>query len=616
LASTWLLLGWLVLTAGNLGRSAGFAPDRFNWRSYSATEPGVIAHYLRLAVWPSGLCLDYGWPAARTWGDVLVPGIPIAVVLALTVWALVKWPAWGLLGASFFAILAPTSSFFPVLDAAFEHRMYLPLAAVVTALVTGSFVIGRWIARRAKIPLLVSQSIGGCLVLLAGVALIALTLRRNMDYQDDLSLWEDTVAKAPHNPRAHTSMGLALAAHERLDEAIAEYHQALDIKPDFFKADVNLGVVLRDEGRLPEAISHLERALKAEPDVAQIHYNLALALVDAGRIDEASAHFAKARQLQPDYANAQAGQGIALYHQGQTEQAIAYYRKALAINPRDAELHYNLSNALTKQGRLDEALDECRKALEIKPAFVEALNNYGALLSNRGQVDEAIRYFQQALKLNSRHASSHFNLASALAKRARYDAALAEYAKGLKLKPDYVEGRNNLGLLLAARGRDDEAIAHFQEALELKPDMANTRRNLALVLSQQGRIPEAIAQWREVIRLQPQSAVALSQLARLLATTPDASLRNASEAVELAGQAAKLSGGRDPNVLDALAAAYAEAGRFGEAVETARQALTLAEAKKNTALAEALRARIKLYQAGSPYREGHQPSNPPADHPP
>ena len=209
LASTWLLLGWLVLTAGNLGRSAGFAPDRFSWRSYSATEPGVIAHYLRLAVWPSGLCLDYGWPAARTWGDVLVPGIPIALVLALTVWALVKRPAWGLLGASFFAILAPTSSFFPVLDAAFDHRMYLPLAAVVTALVTGTFLIGRWIARRAKIPLLVSQSIGGGLVLLAGVTLIALTVRRNMDYQDDLSLWADTVAKAPHNPRAHTSMGLA-----------------------------------------------------------------------------------------------------------------------------------------------------------------------------------------------------------------------------------------------------------------------------------------------------------------------------------------------------------------------------------------------------------------------
>ena len=115
LTATWLLLAWLVAGTGLLVRSLGERQPGvhwFRWWDYLATQQGVIVHYLRLVIWPSGLCLDYSWPAATMVVTVLFPAVLVVCLLALTVWALVRRPAWGFLGACFFLILAPTSSFF------------------------------------------------------------------------------------------------------------------------------------------------------------------------------------------------------------------------------------------------------------------------------------------------------------------------------------------------------------------------------------------------------------------------------------------------------------------------------------------------------------------------
>ncbi len=231
LAGTWLLLGWLVISTGGRGGTAGFASHFFTWWSYLLTQPGVITHYLRLSLWPSALCLDYDWPAAQTASEVLYPGLLVVGLLGLTAWALVKRPAWGFLGAWFFMILAPTSSFVPISDAAFEHRMYLSLAAVTTALVVGGALAGRWLVHRGKITRPVSQVIGGCLVTFTAFVLGILTFQRNLDYRSDVSIWEDTLAKAPANTRAHAYYSWALADCGRFDEAIAHYQKTFEIAP-------------------------------------------------------------------------------------------------------------------------------------------------------------------------------------------------------------------------------------------------------------------------------------------------------------------------------------------------------------------------------------------------
>ncbi len=209
LAGTWALLGWLALWMSPLATGGGPGTQHFTWWSYLLTQPGVIVHYLRLAVWPSGLCLYYGWPAATTVAEVLPPAIAIVSLLAATVWALVKRPAWGFLGAWFFAILAPTSSVVALGQAAFEHRMYLPLAAVVMAVAAGGYLAGRRLAGRWNVSARVLPVAAGLAAALAGIALGLLTIDRNLLYGSPVAI----CATRPQKRRAaHTSKTI-LASH-------------------------------------------------------------------------------------------------------------------------------------------------------------------------------------------------------------------------------------------------------------------------------------------------------------------------------------------------------------------------------------------------------------------
>jgi tetratricopeptide (TPR) repeat protein len=147
----------------------------------------------------------------------------------------------------------------------------------------------------------------------------------------------------------------------------------------------------------------------------------------------------------------------------------------------------------------------------------------------------------------------------------------------------------------------DAAISSFQKALEIIPDDASVHLNLGNALLQKGRADEAITQFQKALQIKPDYAKAQNDLAWLLATWPEASLRDGNKAVELAQQANALTGGENPLILHTLAAAFAEAGRFSEALETAQRALQLAGAQSNTGLAGQLQSELKLYQAGSPY---------------
>jgi tetratricopeptide (TPR) repeat protein len=164
----------------------------------------------------------------------------------------------------------------------------------------------------------------------------------------------------------------------------------------------------------------------------------------------------------------------------------------------------------------------------------------------------------------------------------------------------------NLGTELSQEGAAQEGIRDLQMAVKIQPGNVDSRNNLGNALLQQGREREAILQFQKVLEIQPHELRAQSNLAWVLATSPDASLRDGARAVELAGETDRLTDGRNPVVIGTLAAAYAEAGRFSEAVANARRALKLAEAGGSADLANALRMQIGLYQAGSPF---HTPAH-------
>jgi Flp pilus assembly protein TadD len=162
----------------------------------------------------------------------------------------------------------------------------------------------------------------------------------------------------------------------------------------------------------------------------------------------------------------------------------------------------------------------------------------------------------------------------------------------------------------------DPAIVHYQKAVAIEPNNALFHRNLGRVLIQRGRAQEAVEHYQAALAIQPADVATLNNLAWVLATWPEASVRNGPKAVELAQRACRLSGGDNSSILATLAAAYAEAGQFAEAVATATKALALASAQTNTAPANLFRARIELYRSGLPYREaraqvGAGPAAPP-----
>jgi protein O-mannosyl-transferase len=295
--------------------------------------------------------------------------------------------------------------------------------------------------------------------------------------------------------------------------------------------------------------------------------------------------------------------GHAIASRGRFAEATEYFQKALEINRDGAKAYNNWGTILLEQRRFTEAGELFQKTIQIKPDFAEAHNNLGTVLANQGRPAEAIPHFQEALKIKPDYAKAHYNWGTVLVDQGRPAEAIPHFQTALEIKPDYPEAHYNLGIALEQTGKFNEVIGHYEQALKIKPDYAEAHYRLALALKDQGRFESAIAHCRKVLELEPRHMLGQNNLAWLLATCPDASLRNGRRAVALAQQAEQLSGGRHPEILDTLAAAYAEAGQFPEAIETAERALHLVEAKTNTALADPIRKRLQLYEAKVPYHE-------------
>jgi len=279
------------------------------------------------------------------------------------------------------------------------------------------------------------------------------------------------------------------------------------------------------------------------------------------------------------------------------------FRTTIARNPTCWMAYNNLGIALAERGQVVEASEHFRRALEIKPDHAEAHNNLSVALQKQGRLDESIAHAQTALQLNPHYAECHFHLGNTLNQLGRIDEAMSHFRRALEIHPGYTKAHINLGIALLACHRPAEAEQHFRRALEIEPDHLGARQNLGVALDQQGKIRAALEQWRDVLRRQPDQLSVLNRCAWILATTPDASLRNGAEATALAERAVRQTQGLDPAVLDTLAAAYAEAGRFPEAVQAAQSALGQATAAGNVALAAALKMRLERYQAGAPFRD-------------
>ncbi|HEY1661143.1 MAG TPA: tetratricopeptide repeat protein [Verrucomicrobiae bacterium] len=263
--------------------------------------------------------------------------------------------------------------------------------------------------------------------------------------------------------------------------------------------------------------------------------------------------------------------------------------------------HNDLGFVMLERGETTNALPHFRRAVELQPDDEASQKNLGSALLQEGNVDDAITQFQIALNLRTNDVGAMNNLALAYSRQGKMSDALAEYEKALAIQPDDAGVHHNYGMALFRLGRVDEAMAHYQKAMATQPNDPELHNDVANVLSKRGQDAAAIKEWEKAVSLRTNYFAAENNLAWALATDPDASLRNGTNAVQLAEDANRIAHAQNPLVLHTLAAAYAEEGQFSNAVTTAGQALEQAAVQHNVSLAAAIEAQLKFYEANQPY---------------
>ncbi len=355
---------------------------------------------------------------------------------------------------------------------------------------------------------------------------------------------------------------------------------------------------------LLETIGGYEKMLEADPGNPDLHDTLAQRYLSLDNLEKAVDHWKKSAQLQPNPWASYFNLGNVFDQKGERNRAIAFYRKALTLKADHVRAHNNLGVVLQSQGKSREAIRHFRQALRFEPGSREAHTNLGGALADLGQFDEAASHFGQALESDPGSAEMHNNLGSVLALRGKLDQAASHFRQAAQLDPRSADAHTNLGKALASLERLEEAIVHFRQTVKLRPDSAEAHHNLGKALAMTGQSEEALEHFRQAFRREPNRPGPLREMAWILATHPDVSVRRESEAIQLAQRASELTRHRSPLILDTLAAAYASAGRFDQAQQVAQAALKLASAvRQGQSLTAGIRARLELFGKGKPYRE-------------
>lgn len=280
---------------------------------------------------------------------------------------------------------------------------------------------------------------------------------------------------------------------------------------------------------------------------------------------------------------------------------------ALFNSDRAKEAETTLLEIIAERPQLVAAHEQLAQIARREHRVLDVVQHEATIVS---VLTESVAASNQDPALTKSLATAHYNLAFALRDAGRESESIGHFEQAVRLAPDFVDARNSLGLALARAGRYAEAMAQYEAALRVEPDRAQVHNNFGNALFKTGRRAEGIAHYEQALRIDPKSMSALSNLALIRATDPDPRVRNGAEAVALAERSCAISGRSNLGCLDTLAAAYAEAQRFDEAVKTAEQAVALARSAQQEDLAEVIETRLLLYRDHRPYRAAAIPNAP------
>ncbi len=578
-------------------RISGAAPGTEDWSVISRISNALVSYiaYIGKMIYPSNLAILYPLKRLPLWQPICALVILVLLSAGVIYWGRRRrYLAVGWLW--YLGTLVPVIGFVQVGTQAMADRYtYLPLVGIFIMIAWGvGELTAKWRYKRVGLGVT------------AGVVLATLVICTRVQvrhWQNNLSLFGRALEVTENNYVMHSNYGGALFEEGRFDEALAHFNEALRISPKYADARRNAGIVLLRQGKVDEAIAAFAEVLSYRGDWPITHNYLGLAQAQKGEFDLAVKNYNAALQLKPDYVEAIKNLGIVLKEQGKTDEAVNKWKTGLEIEPDNPDIHYNMGLVMSEQYKYDAAVDHFKITLAARPHWAEAHHNIGAVYYLQGKLDLAVQHCFEAIRLNPDYYDAHQNIGLIMAKQGKLDEAIRHLNKALEAEQPRPEVYYNLGGVYYRQGKLRLAAEQCAEALRLRPDYLTARVTLAGILVELGETRSAVEHYHKALQLEPDQPYVLKNLAWILATSRDVKLENPNDVVNLAARACELTEYNQPEFLDTLAAAYAVAGKFSQAIETAEKAINLAEAAGSEGLAEEIRKRLQLYQAGQPYFE-------------
>ncbi|GDY20452.1 O-GlcNAc transferase [Verrucomicrobiota bacterium] len=386
--------------------------------------------------------------------------------------------------------------------------------------------------------------------------------------------------------------------------AYAEFQRAQEFKETRFAATLRLALMKAEDGDRAAAEAEYHKLLAESPDHPHALLGLAGVNSDQGKTDAARKLLQRALATPPftfedfySFAVIQAKLGL-------TSEAERNYLNAIERNRLHFDSHYNLGNLYTRNGAVTNAVGFLNRAVQLRPYAPQARNNLGVALATAGRLQEAAGQYREAIRLAPTQPDAYYGLGRIMEMQTNYVGAAGQYSKVLDLSPGFLDARIGLALVLNQNGQWSNAVPQWEQVLKARPESGLGHYQLAVALLKLKRTAEAVPHLDRAVALRPNDRIAADTLARVLATSPEASLRNGARAVMLSEGICQPREQAPAAFLETLAAAYAETGAFDKARATAELALASARAAKDTTLAGRLQEQIALYQAGRPFRAG------------
>ncbi|MBN1102791.1 MAG: tetratricopeptide repeat protein [Deltaproteobacteria bacterium] len=424
--------------------------DAISRYDYFLTQFKVIPTYLGLLLFPIRQSLDYDFPLAHSLFDPVILA-SFLLLLALGAAALFLFRRFRLISFGivwFFITLSVESSFIPISDVIFEHRVYLPSFGIFLSL-TG--ILFSLLHARKKALL-------GFFALVIPV-LLFLTVNRNITWREQVLIWNDAAKTAPRKFRVLVNRGAGYSFLDKAEYAVKDYERAAALGRDDATPYLNLGLHFLATGKFDSAVSEFDRALRVEPGSTNIYLHRGLAHMAWGKYDLAYEDFRKATLLDPNnpyYFNAL---GVACNKLKRYSYARVAFARAIALDDRYAPPHLNRGKTLRSLGNLSGAIRDFRRAAELEPDLADV----------------------------------YFNWALVHVERSEYRDAVEQFSKAVALTPGYAEAYNNRGMAYHRMGLHDRALLDLDRAVELNPSLARLYRNRSRVFQSLGREKEAIA---------------------------------------------------------------------------------------------------------------------------